>query len=370
MNATRRAMCWVSTIQRFMSVKVALCVGMFLLAACSATGPSSVARDRFDYVTSVSESWKRQMLLNLLKVRYTDAPVFMDVASVINSYELTGEVNLFGQIARVNSGDQIAGVGVTGRYADKPTITYQPLAGDKFTRSMMLPIPIPAILHLIQSGYPADLVLRICVNSINDLQNSYGGAGRPQAGDEKFRELIVAIRASQSAGGLGMKMKSATEKHAVVMFLRQSQDEAIAAPVRRIRELLALSETARELNIVYGTYPENNAEIAILSRSILQVLTDFASRIEVPQADLAEGRVYVHETTPEQERLFPPLLVVRSSPLAPADAFVSVPYRNQWFWIEDRDKQSKAVFNFLMFLFSLTETGTTQAAPIMTVPAR
>jgi len=90
----------------------------------------------------------------------------------------------------------------------------------------------------------------------------------------------------------------------------------------------------------------------------------------VPQADLDEGRVYGHEITPEQERLFPHLLAVRSGLLAPADPFVSVQYRNQWFWIEDRDKQSKAVFNFLMFLFSLTETGTTQAAPIMTVPAR
>jgi len=372
MKATRRSRPWGSTMQRLLSITVTglLCFSMLLLTACSNTGPSSIARDRFDYVTSVSESWKRQMLLNLLKVRYTDAPVFMDVASVINSYELAGEVNLFGQIARVNSGDQISGVGVTGRYADKPTITYQPLAGDKFTRSLMLPIPIPSILYLIQSGYPADLVLRICVNSINDMQNSYGGAGRPRAGDAKFRELIAAMRESQVAGGLGMKMKTATDRQAVVMFLRQSTDEAIAVPVRKIRELLGLSETDRELSIVYGTFPEGKAEVAMLSRSILQVLVDFASHIEVPQADLTEGRVYGHEVAPEQETLFPHLITVRSGALAPEDAFVSVHYRNQSFWIDDRDRQSKAVFNFLMFLFSLTETGATQAAPIVTVPAR
>jgi len=372
MKATRRPGYLIATVQKQLSATVAglLCVSMLLLAGCLGTGPSSIARDRFDYVTSVSESWKRQMLLNLLKVRYTDAPVFMDVASVINSYELTGEVNLFGQLARVDSGDQIAGVSATGRYADKPTITYQPLAGDKFTRSLMLPIPIPSILFLIQSGYPADLVLRICVNSINDMQNSYGGAGRPRAGDAKFRELITAIRDSQAAGGLGMKMKTASDRQAVVMFLRQSTDESIAIPVRKIRELLGLSETDRELSIVYGSYPENRAEIAILSRSILQVLVDFASYIEVPQSDLAEGRVYGHGSNPEQERLFPHLLAVSSGPLAPADAFVSVNYRNHWYWIEDRDRQSKAVFNFLMILFSLTETGTTQATPVVTVPAR
>jgi hypothetical protein len=110
-------------------------IGALLLAGCAGTGPTSIARDRFDYVTSISDSWKRQMLLNLLKVRYSDAPVFMDIASVINSYELAGEVSLAGQIAK------------TG-------------AGDKFTRSLMLPIPVPSILYLTQSGFPADLVLR------------------------------------------------------------------------------------------------------------------------------------------------------------------------------------------------------------------
>ena len=347
-----------------------ICLSGSLLAGCAGTGPSSIARDRFDYVTSVSDSWKRQMLLNLLKVRYTDAPVFMDIASVINSYELTGDVNLFGQLAKANAGDQISGVSVTGRYADKPTITYQPLAGDKFTRSLMLPIPIPSILFLIQSGYPADMVLRICVDSINGFRNSYGGPGRPQSGDAKFRELMDAIRESQAAGGLGMKVKSSTDRQAVVMFLRPSTDEAIAAPVRKVRELLSLDEAADEYSFVYGNYPENNREIAILSRSIMQVLVDFSSYIEVPAEDVAEGRVYGIERTSDQERMFPSLLTVRCGSAAPVDAHVSVNYRNQWFWIEDRDKQSKLIFNFMMMLFSLTETGPAQVAPIVTVPAR
>jgi hypothetical protein len=142
-----------------------LLVAMLLTSGCAGIGPTTVTRDRFDYVTSISESWKRQMLLNLLKVRYSDAPVFIDVASVINAYELTGEVNLSGQVAPVNCGDTFAQLGTASRYSDKPTITYQPLAGDKFTMSLMLPLPISGILFLIESGYPADLVLRVCVNS-------------------------------------------------------------------------------------------------------------------------------------------------------------------------------------------------------------
>ena len=90
----------------------------------------------------------------------------------------------------------------------------------------------------------------------------------------------------------------------------------------------------------------------------------------MPEVDLVEGSVYGLQRTPEQERMFPPLLSVRCGPSAPGNAHVSVHYRNQWFWIEDRDRRSKQMFNFLMFLFSLTETGTAQAAPIVTIPAR
>ena len=248
--------------------------------------------------------------------------------------------------------------------------TAQPLAGDKFTWSLMLRIPIPGVLFLIQSGYPADLVLRVCVNSINDIENSYGGPGRSQAGSSKFLELITAIRESQAAGGMGMRMKAVSDKQSVVMFLCPSTDEAIAAPVRKIRELLGLNETARVFNFVYGNYPENDMEIALLSRSILQVLTDFASYIEVPTVDLAEGRVYGLQRTPEQERVFPPLLTVRGGPSAPGYAYVSDNYRNQRFWIDDRDRQSKQMFNYMMFMFSLTETGTPPVSPIVTVPAR
>ena len=55
-----------------------------------------VARNRFDYTTAVADSWKRQMLLNLVKIRYGDTPVFLDVASIISQYELEGTFSAVG----------------------------------------------------------------------------------------------------------------------------------------------------------------------------------------------------------------------------------------------------------------------------------
>jgi len=333
-------------------------------------GPPTIARDRFDYVASISDSWKRQLLLNLLKVRYTDAPVFMDVASVINSYSLEGDISLGGQIAPVGRGDTFGALGAVGRYADKPTITYQPLAGDKFARSLMAPIPVTGILLLLQSGYPVDTVLRLCVHTINGLENSYGGPGNPRTGSSGFRELMTALRESQADRSSPMRFKGTRDAQSAVMFFPPATDEGISAPSPRVRNLLGLDPSAREFRVVYGSHQDNNTEIAILTRSMLQVLIDVASYIDVPAADLAEGRAYNPQRTPEQERTFPSLLDVRHGPSPPDDAFVAIRYRNLWFWVDDRDLKSKSMINSLLLMFSLTETAPTQAAPLVTIPAR
>ena len=73
---------------------------LLLFTGCASIGPGTVTRDRFDYVTAISDSWKSQMLFNLVKLRYGDAPVFLDVASVINQYLVEGAVGFSGNWAQ------------------------------------------------------------------------------------------------------------------------------------------------------------------------------------------------------------------------------------------------------------------------------
>ncbi|NTW36584.1 MAG: hypothetical protein HGB17_10705 [Syntrophobacteraceae bacterium] len=64
-----------------------------------------------------------------------------------------------------------------------------------------------------------------------------------------------------------------------------------------------------------------------------------------------------------------PLIRIHNSRAKEADAFVAVPYHGYWFWIDDRDLLSKRMFSFLMFIFTLVETGGKEGAPIVTIPA-
>jgi hypothetical protein len=43
-----------------------LLVATLLTSSCASIGPTTVARDRFDYTAAISDSWKNQMLLNTI----------------------------------------------------------------------------------------------------------------------------------------------------------------------------------------------------------------------------------------------------------------------------------------------------------------
>jgi hypothetical protein len=345
--------------------------GYALLPGCGGIGPRTVTHDRFDYTETLSASWKQQMLVNMVKLRYGDTPVFLDVASVINQYSLETQVDLrLTWVDPVVSVGDSQSTGAAARYIDRPTITYTPISGERFARNLMRPIPPPAVLSLIQAGYPIDLVLRTCVHSVNGIRNRFGGAARARPADPEFYPLLQRLRKMQDSGALGLRVQKTNEMEGVVMTFRGKVDPALEADVAFVRKTLGLDPDAQEFQVAYGSIASSDREIAILSRSILEILVDIASNIEVPDQHVREQRV--SPTMPPDMTdgtAVAPLIRIRSSPGRPPDAFAVVPYRGHYYWIDDRDLRSKTLFSFLMFIFSLTETGGREGAPIVTIPA-
>ncbi len=352
---------------------LAILLGASLVASlggCTGIGPPTLRRDQFDYNSAISDSWKQQMLNNLVKIRYGDTPVFLDVTNVISQYSVQAGVNVgfgWGSVGGVGSNTQ--SLNANANYIDRPTVTYTPLSGQKFAQNIMTPIQPTAILNLVQSGYPVDMVFSLAVQAINGIYNRTGRLLRPKQADPEFYSLLERLKRIQDSGAMGIRVSKSGEKEGSMIVFKGKVNEAIEADKRWVRDALGLNVKRNDFSVVYGAVAANDGEIAILSRSVLEVLTNLSSLVEVPAEDVKEKRVdaTVPEETSEGTPV-PPLIGIHSSREKPGDAFLAIHYRNYWFWIDDRDLRSKALFTFLYFLFSLTETGGKEGAPIITIP--
>lgn len=346
---------------------------MLITGGCSAVGPGTVVRDRFDYNTAISNSWKEQTLLNIIKLRYADMPLFVDVASIVSGYSLEGSVNLAGTLSSENTiqGDFVS-MGTSGKFTDRPTITYVPITGQKFNKSFMTPITPRAIMFLTQSGWPADLVFTLSLDSLNGLRSRKFAGADQRSGDTAFYQAISLFRQVQKSGSVGMRiLKNEDMKETTIMFFSKKD---ISSETQKAMEeffkLLAIRPGSKEIQINYGHIPSSDSELVMLTRSLMQIMIELAYQVEVPQNHIDEGRtISLRLSNNMDDKAMSRLITIKHSVDKPDDVFTAVNYRGYWFWIDDRDFYSKRTFTFLMILFSLTETGGQEGLPLVTIPA-
>jgi len=117
----------------------------------------------------LSDSSKKQVLLNIIKLRYSDMPLFMAVSSIVSGYTLESSVSLTGTVYESGDTPASAALGRAGKFTDRPTITYSPLTGNQFNRTFLTPVPPSAVLSMVQAGWPVDSLFHITLKAINGL---------------------------------------------------------------------------------------------------------------------------------------------------------------------------------------------------------
>jgi hypothetical protein len=344
------------------------------ITGCASIGPSRVPRDRLDYISAVGESWKEQTLLNIVRLRYGDAPSFVDVSSVISGYTFQGQVSAGAAISSdltATIPSNLVTLGGNATYIDRPTITYTPLAGDKFARSLLRPLPPSEVFELVQAGYPADNVLLITTRAVNGIYNRSGIGARAREADPAFYPLLDALRRLQLSGAVSIRLVKRGSEEFGVLILSSKRAEAASEDLQYIRKVLGVAPDRNgEVAVSFGLLPRSANEIALLTRSMAEILLEVSAGIEVPSEHVAQGRTAA--ATRSADAANPrdrPLIRIHSSASPPANTYAAVQYRGTWYWIEDGDFTSKRVFSFLMIFFSLAETGVTPQTPIVTIPA-
>ena len=189
--------------------------------------------------------------------------------------------------------------------------------------------------------------------------------------DPDFVRAMQLLREIQAAGAIGMRVEEDKSKGstAVLFFRRDDVPVEIAEKAAEIRRLLRLPPDQQRFNLVYSPARGGENELAVNSRSMLQIMGAFASYLDVPEEHLKDHSAVpaFEHTSPEARQEF---VRIHSGKDKPESSFAAVNYRGHWFWIDDGDLRTKRALTAVMFFFTLSETGGNERLPLITIPAQ
>jgi len=349
---------------RIVFMVIGLCAA---LASCSSYGPKSMDRDQLDYGDSIGDNWKNQMLANIVKIRFVDMPVFVDVGSIVSGYSLSTTVT--GRVGFSDSftGGDSQGLGASGTYTDRPTITYMPKTGDAYLRAILEPVEPKKLLALIQAGYSAQLLFTWTVEAINGVHNWSATGGSAEAADPEFYELVDLMQDLQNQGAMGFELVSNEKTRQDIIFIlnKEGLSESTRQKSKRVGEIIGLDQGLDRFRVMYAPFKTDSATIAMQTRSVIQMLSAMSGFVDVP-AEVSSHATPGYTVSGTTKRPFR----VYSGADRPDQSFAAVKYEGFWYWIENSDMTSKRVFTLMLFMTTLTNQAANDNAPVLTIPTQ
>ena len=357
---------------------LALPVLALYLAGCAQMGPELVKAGRNDYNIILQQTEDEEAILNLVRVRYGDRPLFLDVSNVSTSFTWTQGSSVQGTLFDKRGNEfQRNNIGMRGslEYTERPTITYTPLGGKDFVRSILTPADLDSLVLLSNSGWSIERLLRLMVNTMNGLPNAPSASG-PTPFDppvyEDFRQAASLMRQLQKQGALRLGYQEAEGKGVpVVTIARRARDWE---QTLQLKKMLGLDPGLDVYTLdTKGNLPRGDA-IGLELRSLLGTFYFVSHGVEVPVRDSHRGHATM--TTGDDGKPFDwssvvgDLVNIRSTATEPdADtARVAIRYRGSWFYIDDSDANTKYTLLLLEQLAALLGGKVEKAGPLLTLP--
>lgn len=360
-----------------MSKTLAFIFLCFVLTGCqSSFGPMALKNTHPAYNQAIIQTLNEQMLLNLVRLKYRDQPYFLKVGSVTASLSFDSNVGIGSEINLASAGNMISpslGFG----YADTPTISFQPLQGEDFLKSVLSSISFDALLVMTQSGWSIERVFGLCVERLNDLHNAPSASGPSPALEPEYTAFKQGLKLMRQLQ-LEHQMEIGTDENNQVSILIKITAENAEA----VSELSTLLKLPHSLNTQSLLFKLNNNflhtdanTLKIRPRSIASILFYLSQNVDTPQEHIDRGLVTVTKTnqgndfnwskTPAGE-----FFNIHYSEDYPERAFLVVPYRDYWFYIADNDLKTKSTFMLITQLFDLQAGQTKYSGPTLTLPVR
>jgi hypothetical protein len=398
------------------------CFGILALIGCG-FGPRSLVQTRLLYNEAVKTTSEEQFLLNIVRLRYTNTPSSLAISNIADQQELSSEFQAIPFFAPgALGGYRSQGLPQASlTRASRPTLSYTPLDDQDFTQKLFSPISLNGAFYLSRTTWPISTVFRLYLENLNWVSNAETASGpTPKCAPEfaQFLEGIQALQELQDAQLVQLYLDPQEEivagpfeapsdeanlvMKAVELELDLRKEEKGYSLIKKSSQPMLAVDAAAKLEPAWETFcrcfyidPEvrslkittdqlapyqNTADSPSLSvldletRSLLQVLFFVSHGIDVPSEHVRDGRVPMTcnpDGTPfDWRQIMTGLFRVESikSKKRPENAYVAVFYEGYWYYIDDRDRDTKATFALLIEVSRLELQSSESNAPLLTLP--
>jgi hypothetical protein len=372
-----------------------------------AFGPKALEKTHGRYNEAYRQVDSEELLLNIVRLRYTDAPAEVEVSAIAAQYELTAaaEARPFFGTESVSGPDfrsfstVLPFLGTGG--ANRPTISLTPIHSGETVARYLQPITLEGVIFFAETSWPISTIFRLWLEGINGVPNAPSASGPTRSFPPEYAEFLRAtelLQAIQDRGELTFRKteedvpgdpipldrvsgEALVEAQKAGYEYRLTPDKTAWQLVRKQRKLYLdfspralaspeYAELVRLLNLLPGLtrYEVTRStvgfieqtpaarpsdKLVLVPRSLIQVVYYLSHGVEVPPEHLTSG---VAKATLEPDgRVFDwqqvtgGLFTVRAAcgKKPPTNASVAVRYRGYWFYIDDTDHATKSTFLLL-----------------------
>src|SRR5262245_488573 len=162
-------------------------------------GPTAIRYTRLRYNEVVRDTNDQQLLMNIVRLRYADSPVFIDLPNITSQFEMAGRSQYLGGYGNAcPSRASLRSGGLSLR--DTPTLSYHPREGREIAKALLTPLSTD-LLIVVNAGANLEQLLLFAMNDINDVPNAPGATVLiPEEADDNSMyirgiRLLASLRA-------------------------------------------------------------------------------------------------------------------------------------------------------------------------------
>jgi hypothetical protein len=361
-------------------------------------------------------------LINIVRLRYADSPVFIDLPNITSQFEMSGSAGYLGGYGNQFKGGTTSLGNGSLSLRDTPTLSYHPREGREIAKALLTPIT-GELFSVVNAGADIEQLLLLTTNDINDVPNAPRSTTlTPKVADDNTLflhgiRLLASLRArdgTELAFGTNEETDGASDpipesaiggrdllNAAHDGYVYRTKGQGRMTLLKREKDLVLkirprfvhspeMAEVARIFRLVPGqkmykikselteeanerNYNREESDTIYMNlRSVLQIMTFLSKGVCIPEEHVIAG---VAPVTPGPDgevfdwtQVTAGHFTVHSQKHRPRNAEVAVCYRGYWYYIASDDVKSRAALAILEVFFALQESDGKSAGPLLTLP--